>query len=344
VIAAALLLGACFAVGVPACRRALRFAEERQIIDHPNWRSSHSRPTPRGGGLGILAVVVPASVVAWLVVPDVGMVPAALAALLGGAVVLATLGFRDDRSELSPRVKMPLQAAVAGLSIVAVGAIGVVELPGAELRLGVLAVPLTLVWLVGFSNAFNFMDGIDGIAGLFAVVSGLFLSAAAWMCGTRDVAVLLLPVTGAGAAFLTVNWPPARIFMGDVGSLPVGFLLAAGAVVGNERAGLPFVSSFLILGPFLFDTLLTLVRRAVRRENVLAPHRSHLYQRMTIAGRSHRFVTLVYGAWTVLTGGLGLLYLSGGTVARAASLGAALLSGLGIWGCVAYLEGRQGKG
>ena len=130
--------------------------------------------------------------------------------------------------------------------------------------------------------------------------------------------------------------------MGDAGSLPVGFLLAALAVLGHRYGRLPFLSSFLFLGPFLFDSSYTILRRIVRRENLAEAHRSHLYQRLVIAGWSHAAVTTLYGGWTVLTGALGLLYLSPEHGVRAVVLWVALGSGLAVIFLVRRCEGRKG--
>ena len=201
-------------------------------------------------------------------------------------------------------MKFVLQLAAGALAVVAVGAIEEVPLPGARLSLGLLGLPLTLFWLVGFSNGFNFMDGIDGIAALHAGIAALAMGTAARMAGAPEVVWLAVPLGAACLAFLSVNWSPARVFMGDVGSLPVGFLLALCALMG-ARNGVPFVTSFLILGPFLFDTLFTLSQRLRRGENVLAAHRSHLYQRLNQSGWSHARVAAFFGLWTVFTAGLG---------------------------------------
>jgi len=338
---AGLLFLGTLVAGVFTCRWALSLVRRIDLVDVPNERSSHKRPTPRGGGLGILLVLFLGAAASACILGTGGLDPLAVAALAFAVIVLAILGFSDDRTDVRPAVKALVQIPAALLVVLAVGAIDEVALPGlGSVPLGFLAVPLSIFWLVGFSNAYNFMDGIDGIAGLHAGIAAMFLGAAAAMAGGDGVAWLAVPLSGACVAFLSVNWPPAQVFMGDVGSLPVGFLLAALGVLG-ARAGVPFVTSFLILGPFLYDTMFTIVRRVLGRENLAEAHRSHLYQRLVILGLSQRRVTLLYGAWTLLTGSLGLLYLSGGMAVRSGVLIGALLSGVGMTLLVGRLEQRM---
>jgi UDP-N-acetylmuramyl pentapeptide phosphotransferase/UDP-N-acetylglucosamine-1-phosphate transferase len=261
--------------------------------------------------------------------------------VLGGAAALVfAVGFLDDRRGVGPALKAAPQLLAAVLIVLFVARIDSVLLPGGiTLVLGGLAGPLTVFWLVGFSNGYNFMDGIDGIAAVHAGVAAALFSVAGWLGGAEEVLWLSLPLAGASLAFLSVNRPPAKVFMGDCGSLPVGFLLAALAVLGHVSGGVPFVTSFLILGPFLFDTLYTLSRRLWRGENVLEPHRSHLYQRLVISGLSHASVTVLYGVWTLLAGGLGILYLSGGVRVRGFTIAGALVSGIAV---VLFVRRREG--
>lgn len=328
-IANLLLFAGTAAVGVVTCRMALRIVTRLSILDHPNERSSHVHPTPRGGGLGIVAALLPGAVVAAFVRPA-GLSFAAYAAIGAATVALAVLGWVDDRRGVGAAVKLLVQAGAAVAVVAGAGAVRSVALPGAgDVALGAAGPILTVAWLIAFSNGFNFMDGIDGLAGLFAGLSGMFLATAAAIAGSNGMQWLALPVAAASFAFLTVNRPPAKVFMGDVGSLPLGFLLALIAVLGVE-AGVPFPAAFLILGPFLFDTATTIARRVSRGENLTAAHRSHLYQRLVAAGWSHGRVCALYGGWTVLTGLLGLLYLHDSTGWRALALSAAAASGVGM--------------
>jgi UDP-N-acetylmuramyl pentapeptide phosphotransferase/UDP-N-acetylglucosamine-1-phosphate transferase len=321
-------------LGLLTCRLALWLATRLSLVDVPNARSSHEVPTPRGGGIGILLAFLPALLLTCPLTTALTLLIAAAVVALGG------LGFLDDRRGASPALKAVVQLMVAGLVVYRLGAVTEVALPWiGPVSLGLAAAPLTVFWLVGFSNAFNFMDGIDGIAGLHAVLAAFFMAVAGWWMGESGLVLLALPLSAACLAFLSVNWPPAKVFMGDVGSLPVGFMLALLAMLGAAWR-VPFVASFLFLGPFLYDTTVTIGRRILRRENLARAHRSHLYQRLVIVGFSHTRVTLLYGGWTLLTGILGLMYLSGGVVTRSVALGVALLSGLAMTIAVGRLEAK----
>ncbi len=337
------LLAGVFLLGLPLNRLAVRIVRRRGILDDPNWRSSHDRPVPRGAGLGMILALVPGVPAgAWLLS---GGELGTAGALLAAALITAGAGLWDDVKGVRPAPKFALQLAAAGLAVVVLGPLKEVVLPGlGRVPLSAASVPLTLFWLTGFSNAFNFMDGIDGIAALHAGVAALFLTGAAALSGSPAPGLFLLPLAGAALSFLGVNWHPAKAFMGDAGSLPLGFLLAAGAVAGARWSGVPFVTSFLCLGPFLFDTVYTLGRRILRGENILSAHRSHLYQRLAAAGLGHARVAAIYGGWTVLTGGLGLLYLLQSPGLRAAALGAALASGVAMARVVGRREGRSAPG
>lgn len=324
-IPAALFLAALL-LGLAACRGACALVRRLDLLDHPNERSSHERPTPRGGGLGVLAAALPVAA-AWAWVGGSGEPRHLL--LLGAALLLAALGFRDDLAGVPPPVKLVLQAAAAILATAAAGAVERVALPGGTLALGALAAPLTVVFLVAVINACNFMDGIDGIAGLHGGLAALGLGAVG-LVGGGGGGWLAFPLAGACLSFLSVNWSPARVFLGDVGSLPVGLLLGALAVLVSRGEPAGFAAAFLCLGPFLFDTAYTLVRRALRGERLFSAHRSHLYQRLVIAGWSHARTSLVYGAWTILSGGLGVLYVGAGAALRGAILAVAALSGAGM--------------
>jgi UDP-N-acetylmuramyl pentapeptide phosphotransferase/UDP-N-acetylglucosamine-1-phosphate transferase len=214
-----------------------------------------------------------------------------------------------------------------------------VELPIlGHVALGPAGAALGLVWVVGLMNAFNFMDGIDGIAGTQALAAGLgWALLGAWGAGA-DLSTAGLLVAGASLGFLWHNWPPARIFMGDVGSVYVGFLLAVLAVVAARRGPAWGVAGILLVWPFVFDASLTFLRRAARRENVLQPHRSHLYQRLVIAGWSHQRTTGLYGALAAAGLGSGAVYVTGTAAARLAALALVAVLAAGLWAVVCAVE------
>lgn len=274
--------------------RLVRWAEARGVIDQPNHRSSHVRATPRGGGLAIVAVTVLAALLAGLQDPAAAV---RLAGAVAPAVVVAAVSWIDDVRSLPNRVRFATHVAAAAAATAALQPIPAADLGSyGTLGLGPSAWPLTLLWIVGLTNAFNFMDGIDGIAGITAVAAGGALAVAAGILGGGAVAALALSFAGAVAGFLWWNQPPARIFMGDVGSAFCGFLVAVLPMAVPPQAVPKAVPvAVLAMWPFIFDTLFTLGRRLSRGENIFQAHRSHLYQRLVIAGWSHRTVALLYG-------------------------------------------------
>ena len=198
------------------------------------------------------------------------------------------------------------------------------------ISLGWFGFVLGLIWLVGLTNAYNFMDGIDGIAGGVAIVGGL-----GWvLLSTNETVMLLaLAVSAASLGFLGHNWSHARIFMGDVGSTLLGFTFAVFPLITN----MPIIG-MLIMWPFIFDTMLTVVQRLVKHENILRPHRSHLYQRLVRLGFTHAQVSLLYIALTMLGVHFAWLWLNNDAVLVYVLLP---LCALGLWATVSYLERRR---
>lgn len=281
-----------------------RWAERRQMLDVPNERSSHTQPTPRGGGLAIVVVVL----FGWLVVLSLHPGSWVFADLLYviGAALIAAVSWVDDLRSLSSRLRFGIHMSGAALAIWSFGYWSTITLPViGSLYLGLVGLILTFVWIIGLTNAYNFMDGIDGIAGGQAVVAGLGWAALGYLTIQPLVGTMGILLAAASLGFLGHNWPPARIFMGDVGSAFLGFTFAVLAVAAAPRdARLAFVG-ILFVWPFVFDATFTLVRRLKNGENIFAAHRTHLYQRLVIAGYSHRFVTLLYiglAAWGTIWG------------------------------------------
>jgi len=264
------------------------------VVDRPNGRSSHTRITPRGGGLAIVAVVCGVALVIAALRPDEA--PRLGAAILP-ALAVAAVSWADDVRSLRHGTRLAVHLAAAVAATALLGPVLRVDLGSlGMLRTGALAWPLTVLWIVGLTNAFNFMDGSDGIAGITAAAVAAGIAAAAAACGTGPVAVLAAAFAGCAMGFLTSNWQPARIFMGDVGSAFCGFLLAVLPVAVRADAVAEVLPvAVLALWPFIFDTAATLARRLVAGENVFEAHRSHLYQRLLAGGWSHRSVASLYG-------------------------------------------------
>jgi UDP-N-acetylmuramyl pentapeptide phosphotransferase/UDP-N-acetylglucosamine-1-phosphate transferase len=313
-----------------------RIAERRQVLDHPNERSSHSRPTPRLGGLAIVLLVGVASLSAW---PGVMLDRPWDVWWLSGLAV-AAVSLYDDLYGLSSGARLTAHvmaaaavALVSPLSSVAVPLLGTVEL-------GALAVPLTIIWLVGLTNAYNFMDGIDGIAGGQGLVAGMCLAVAGSATGAAPVATTGAVIAAACLGFLVHNWYPARIFMGDVGSAYLGFSIGSlTCLAGSHHHAFPVVVIW-ALWPFLYDTVFTFLRRARRRENLFMAHRSHLYQRLVTSGLRHDVVAGLYIVLATVGAALGLAFLTGAQAAGMAGAVVIPAMALALWVAVVLREQR----
>ena len=251
-------------------------------MDHPNERSLHATPTPRVGGLGIMAGVGAASL--WLA--DATLFPLMLAAF-----ALAALSLLDDLRGLPVALRFLAHFVAAAACLLAFG------LTGWVLMGSILAV----VWM---TNLYNFMDGSDGLAGGMAVVGFGALALAAMLGGAPGLSVFCAAIAAAALAFLRFNFPPARVFMGDAGSIPLGFLAATLAILGAMREVWPWLFPLLVFSPFIVDASVTLIRRALRGEKIWQAHRSHYYQRAVLLGASHRQLALAAYALMLAMAGL----------------------------------------
>jgi len=279
VLAASAVIGA----GIVAClgtRALIPLLRRASVLDRPNERSSHEIPTPRGGGIA----VVGASLAGWLALVAAGAAPLSLLAAIAGAAMLAMVCWLDDLRGLSPAVRFGAQCAAVALGVVAALPDGAVFQGWLPAGLDRAAAALLWVWFV---NLYNFMDGIDGIAGSEAasIGIGLALFAIAGIGDDPALAATAAIIAAAAIGFLVWNWAPARIFLGDVGSVPLGyllgFLLLAAAAEGHWAAAL------ILPLYFLADATITLLRRLLRRERIWQAHREHFYQRAVQAGLSH---------------------------------------------------------
>ncbi len=288
-------LFALSALGSAACTGGvLRYARAK-LLDSVNERSSHTVPTPRGGGLGLVV----AALLAWVSnewrLGGSPLWPVLVASLAIAA--LAAVGWWDDHASLAPRTRLIAQFAAAAAVVACVGVPEAIGIGSAALPLPApLVAALGVVGAVWLVNLTNFMDGIDGIAGSQGLAA--CLGAAAMLTGAESGGPwcnLGLAFAGACVGFLAWNWPPARIFMGDVGSTALGLVFAA-LVLAQLRAGVAADLTLLPLAPFVLDATFTLVRRARRGEKLSQAHRSHLYQRLARAWGAHLPVTLVWAA------------------------------------------------
>ncbi len=273
------------------------YALRTNLVDIPNDRSSHSTATPRGGGLSIVLVfagVLVSVYMASMLSSTVFIV------LLAATVAIAAVGFLDDHVDIAPIWRFLVQASVAAGVVIALGGMPPVDFGRAQVDLGVTGDILLVVFMVWFTNAFNFMDGIDGIAG---VETTFIATSAVLLIGVSEggaVNVLLAALAASTTGFLAWNWPPAKIFMGDVGSAFAGFILVAIALVASGQGIMPLWPWLILSSVFVVDATVTLVTRMLRGDEWHSAHRSHAYQKAARRFGSHRSVTLLVLAINVV--------------------------------------------
>lgn len=284
-------------------------------LDVPNARSSHTQPTPRMGGLGIVATFVIILPMLWVMLLGASQNwfrATKFGVALVSYVIIAGVGLVDDMKRIGPLPKYLGQLLAALIALWGGVIFLYFKLPFLETidLVWPIGAALTIIWLTGFSNFFNFMDGIDGLAGGIGVIYSLALAVISIGTGHRLIGAGCLMLAAACLGFVAHNFPPAKIFMGDVGSLFIGYVLAAFAVVTSSSGEhpAPFIAVLLIFGTFIYDAVFTLIRRARRGEKLYEAHRSHLYQRLVIAGQSHRQVSLTYYGLSALLGAGGVAY------------------------------------
>lgn len=287
-------------------------------------------PVPRLGGAAFIPVVLVGLTVAWW---KAGPPLWLLIGFLVGAILLFTISLLDDFISLSAKVRFAGQiVAVACLVTPGLYYCGAEASPHI-----VMAGALYVFFATGLVNIYNFMDGIDGIAGIQAFVAGSFWFAVSLSLGTPAMGALALLVASGAIGFLTLNWPPAKIFMGDAGSTVLGYaftalpLLAVIESRGSLSLNTACAAGVLAVWPFLIDGTFTLFRRLRNKENIFQAHRSHLYQRLVLAGRSHLQVTLTYGALASVGAALAACVIRGSYMAWAASVVVVGLLFLFLW-------------
>ena len=268
------------------CSPASRLA----LLDHPNPRSLHTEPIPRTCGLAIFGSVILGLVLSLVLEWPGGQATGTGLWILGMTLIVVGVSFWDDRVGVSTILRLGVHAlAAAGVVWGAGLTMTTVPIPflGA-LSLGWIAVPVTVVCLVWMTNLYNFMDGMDGFAGGMTVVGYSFLGYLALKSGNQLIAFLCFLIAAASGGFLYYNLPTARIFMGDLGSVSLGFLAGAFALWGIQERLFDFWVPVLIFSPFIVDATVTLFRRLLQGEKVWQAHRKHYYQRLVLAGWGHR--------------------------------------------------------
>ena len=274
----------------------------RRLLDVPNERSSHTKPTPKGGGLIIVAVCL--SVYTLTTVFLNGHFQWSY---LTGAILIAVISWLDDLFTVSFIWRFVVHSLAALLIVSTLGYFDELYFPVVEnLNIGWSGAFLTFFWIVWLTNAYNFMDGIDGLAGIQAVTAGFGWLLVGKFFGADSTAFYGGVLMFSGIGFLIKNWQPAKIFMGDVGSAFLGFTFAVMPLLMKNETGqnydkrtFLFSTAVILVWLFAFDTLWTFARRVLEREKVWEAHRRHLYQRIVIRGFSHAYVSILYGTLSI---------------------------------------------
>jgi len=270
-----------------------RWSVNREFLDIPNERSSHNEPTPHGAGLVIVLICL------------ISYVPMSLLVTgkfswgyFFGALLIALISFLDDIRSISFRIRLAVHCVAAILLISDTETWHGITMLG-NLNLGNWGYVITFLWIVWMVNSYNFMDGIDGLAGLPAVIAGIGWLFLGLISGMPVLYLFGGIIAAATLGFLVHNWTPAHIFMGDVGSAFLGFTFAALPLMARtsvmKSPDLLPIAAVLFVWLFIFDSLMTIIRRAIRGEKIWTAHREHLFQRLVSSGFSHRSVSMLYG-------------------------------------------------
>jgi len=343
---ARLSLHLLFALGLAGLSAAaVRAMIAWPILDHPNARSAHVRPTPRGGGVGVVLAFILGMVVLYLFADFARLAERQFIGVILAAVAIAGVALADDARGLSARLRFACQVGAAlvavgsGLSLarIAIPYVGYAEL-------GWLGVLLTLFWIVGCTNAVNFMDGLDGLVGGTLFITCAALAAIAADEGSRFVYAAALFLAAGFAGFLPFNLHPARIFMGDVGSQFAGFMLAVLAIAAArfDATQVSFLIVPLLIFALLWDAAFTLVRRGAMGDRVGAPHRTHLYQMAQRAGMPVRAVAATHWGFALFHVALAAWFLRLPGTEKPLVVVPALAMQLGWTGYVAWRVARAG--
>ena len=279
-----------------------RWSSKRAILDIPNERSSHTEPTPRGGGVIIVIVCL-------FFFPILSVLSGQhiIWSYLIGALVVSAVSLVDDVRTISPFWRFLCHSLAAGIVIWQLQGFDKLLIPFyGTVQTGFWGNILAFLWIVWLINAYNFMDGIDGIAASQSVTAGIGWLLIGTLYNFELIGLYGGVVAFSALGFLIHNWQPARIFMGDVGSAFLGFTFAVFPLLNRERIDnpvfdgyLPWITGFLVWF-FVFDAVLTLIRRTLSGEKVWQAHRKHIYQQLVIAGISHSTVTIIYTICSVI--------------------------------------------
>jgi len=288
------------------------------ILAHPNERTLHSMPTPQTGGLAVIGSVVISLILAASVLaitqPSKAVLPKGVASgslwIVVSMLLVFVVSFIDDCVGLPAVLRLGVQAVSAFIIIGGVGlTLSSIPIPGGpNILLGIATIPVSVLVLLWMANLYNFMDGMDGFAGGMTFFGFGFLAYFGWQAHFPVMLIIAVFVAMAALGFLTHNFPPARIFMGDAGSITVGFLAGTLMILGVRDGIFEIWVPIMIFSPFIVDATVTLIRRVFRHKKIWQAHREHYYQRLVLSGWTHRRTVLAEYAVMILCGGLAVLY------------------------------------
>ena len=312
----------------------------RWLVDHPKKRSLHDRPVSRAGGIAILAGLAAGLALAALT----ATVVQGHAWVLVGALVVAGVSLLDDVTGVSPAIRIVFHFVAAACMVQGGLSAERILFPGGALELGSVAGPVfTLLFVAWFVNLYNFMDGMDGFAGGMATIGFATL---ALLCAPRGTVMLVaasLAAAGASLGFLLFNFPPAKIFMGDLGSTLLGYFSAVVMLWADHTASVPLWISVLVFSPFIVDATVTLLRRILAGERPWRPHLGHFYQRLVRLGWGHRKTVLCEYGLMFACAGSAVAALWAAPAAQAVLLGGWVVGYVVLVLAVTSLERRAGS-
>ncbi|AKP45815.1 MULTISPECIES: glycosyltransferase family 4 protein [Bacillus] len=316
----------CFIASLLLTPLAKKLAIAIGAVDKPNYRKVHQKIMPRMGGLAIflsfligLLVLRPQDPYNWPII-------------IGSFIIVLT-GLLDDKFELSPKLKLAGQL-LAAIVVVVIGGVHVefINLPfGGQLEFGLLSVPLTILWIVGVTNAINLIDGLDGLAAGVSSIALITISFMAFLKGDAYVMSIALILLGSTLGFLIYNFHPAKIFMGDTGALFLGYMMSVVSLLGFKNVTvLSFVIPVIILGVPISDTFFAIIRRFIHKKPLSAPDKSHLHHCLLRMGYTHKQTVLIIYAISAMFG-LAAIIFSMATIWGALLFGAILIIGIELF-------------
>ena len=274
-------------------------------MDVPNHRSSHTEPTPTAGGLSIVMTFFLGMVIIYLVGDETMISKQVVLGFTFSSLLIAAISFYDDYIESSVVLKLITQMFAILVIMVFGIVITRINIPFTKnYALGIWGYIFTFIWILGLTNAYNFMDGLNGMAGGNALVTSFFLGIIAINQGSNFTYIVCYTLIAGNLGFLIFNFPKGLLFMGDIGSTFLGFTFASLAIISSlyDNAHTSLLVIPLLLQHFIYDTLFTFIRRLITGKNVFKAHRTHLYQLFNRLGFSHSFVTLFYCAVGIIQG------------------------------------------